>query len=136
MLHYGPTVVGVSTLYVSRLVLSRGSVGKIECDAPYESDNKTCDKYGGEANRCNVAVVEEGEQNGGYHCESEAQYMTLQIDRFAWLTLHVRRVPSGMSSTFLHCSLEGGANTAQFSTLLSKGVAKAALYCAYRTSIF
>jgi len=96
---------------VSRLVLSRGSVGKIECDAPDESDKKTCDKYGGKAYWCNVAVVQEGQENGGYHCESEAQHVPLQIDRFARLTLHVRRVPSGMSSTVLYCSLEGGAST-------------------------
>ena len=51
---------------------------------------------------------------GADHSQSEAQYVTLQIDRFAWLTPHVRRVPSDSSSTFFYCSLEGGASTSQY----------------------
>jgi hypothetical protein len=47
--------------YVLRFALSRGSVGEIERDASYQSDDQTCDKYGGKAQRGDVAVVQEGQ---------------------------------------------------------------------------
>src|SRR5467141_3047941 len=80
---------------VLRFVLSRGPVGEIERDACYQSDDQGRDKSGGKAQWSDVAVVQEGQQNGEDQGQSEAQHMTLEIDRFAWLTLHVRRALSG-----------------------------------------
>ena len=100
------------TFYFSRLALSRGSVGEVECDASYQSDEQACDEYGRKTEWCDIAMVQEGQQNGGGHGQSEAQHMTLQIDRFAWFTSHVRRVSLDISSTFFFgCSLEGGVST-------------------------
>jgi hypothetical protein len=123
--------------YGSRFVLSRGSVGEIERDASYQRDEQACDEYGRKAEWCDIAVVQEGQQNGRGHGQSEAQHVTLQIDRFAWFTSHVRRVPSDVSSTFFYCFLEGEVSTSQFSTYLSlHKVAWLILECARRTSTF
>ena len=71
---------------VSRFVLSRGPIGEIERETSYQSDEQACDKSGGKAEWSDVAVVQEGQQNGGDHGQGEAQHVTLEIDRFTWLT--------------------------------------------------
>ena len=73
-----------------RFVLSRGPVGEIEHDDSYQSDDQGSDKLSGKAQRSDVAVVQEGQQNGGDNGQGEAQHVKIEIDRFAWFTLHVR----------------------------------------------
>lgn len=82
------------TPHVSRLILSRGSVGQIEYNTSDQRNNQACDEYGGKTQWRNVAVVKKGQKNGGDYGHSEAYYVTFQIDRFAWLTPHVRRALS------------------------------------------
>lgn len=80
------------TPHVSRLILSRGSVGQIEYNTSDQRNNQACDEYGGKTQWRNVAVVKKGQKNGGDYGHSEAYYVTFQIDRFAWLTPHVRSI--------------------------------------------
>src|SRR5437870_13138519 len=79
---------------ILRFVLSCGRVSEIEHDTYYESEKQASDKSGGKAQRSDVAVVQEGQQNGGDHGYGEGQHVALQINRFAWLTLHVQQIPS------------------------------------------
>ena len=79
---------------ILRFVLSCGPVSEIEHDTSYESEKQASDKSGGKAQRSDVAVVQEGQQNGGDHGYGEGQHVALQINRFAWLTLHVQQIPS------------------------------------------
>jgi len=72
------------------LVLSRCPVGEIERDASYQSDEQSCDKSAGKAQLSDVAMVHEGQQNGGHHGQGEAHYVPPEIDWFAWLTFHIR----------------------------------------------
>ena len=55
-----------------RFVLSGGSVGEVEHKACYESDDQRCHKSDGKAERSDVVVVQEGQQNGEDHGEGEA----------------------------------------------------------------
>lgn len=67
-------------------VLSRGPIGEIEYKGSCNRDEQGCDKSDGKAQWSDVAVVQEGQQNGEDHGQGEAQHVTLEIDRFAWLT--------------------------------------------------
>jgi hypothetical protein len=84
---------------VLRFVLGRGPVGEVERDGSYNGDEQGCNKSGGKAQGSDVAVVQEGQQNGEDHGQSETQHMTCEIDRFSWFTLHVRRALTGDPST-------------------------------------
>jgi len=129
---------------VLRFVLSRGSIGEIECDGSTYRDDHGSHKSSGKAQRSNVAVVQEGQENRGDYGQGKTQDVTLQIDRFPWLTLHIRRALSDDSSALASVSLHRVAwsilecarrmSTFQFSTPLSRGVAKVALDCAHRAT--
>jgi len=54
-----------------RFVLSRGPVGEVEQEACYEGDEEGCNKSGGKAERSDVMVVQEGQQNRGDHGEGQ-----------------------------------------------------------------
>ena len=70
-------------------VLGRRSIGEIECDGSSDRDDQGSHKSSGKAQRSNVAVVQEGQENRGDYGQGKAQHVTLQIDRFAWLALRV-----------------------------------------------
>ena len=74
--------------YVLRFVFCRGPVGEIECDGASDGDEQARAESGGKAERLDVAVVEEGQQNRCEQGQGKAQHVTLEVDRFAWFTFH------------------------------------------------
>ena len=68
----GTSKEGVAQAGVLWLVLCRGPVGEIERDASYQSDEQACNKSSGKTQRSDVAMVQEGQQNGGDQSQGEA----------------------------------------------------------------